>query len=76
MNFLDPLKTKEGLPYGPERFRKIVQERYLISKHTNTSYLDTGKITPTEKDIILDLIADDLKKSKEAVEAAKSNKIK
>lgn len=65
MNFLDPALTADGKPYGPERFKKIVEERYLISKCMNTSYLDVGKITPTERDILIKLINEDRKRREE-----------
>ena len=68
LNFLDPQKTKDGKPYGPERFKQIVKERYLITKHTSTSYSDTGGITPTERDLLLQYITEDLQKTKEAIE--------
>lgn len=68
LNFLDPLTTKDGKPYGPEKFKQIVKERYLITKHTNTSYSDTGGITPTERDLLLQFISEDLQKTKEAIE--------
>lgn len=68
LSFLDPQKTKDGKPYGPERFKQIVKERYLISKHTNSSYFDTGSITPTERDLLLQFISEDLQKTKEAIE--------
>ena len=59
VNFLDPSLTADGKPYGPEKFKKIVEERYVISKWLHTSYLDVGKITPTEKDILIKLINED-----------------
>ena len=74
MNFLDPQTTSDGKPYGPERFREIVNERYFITKHTHTSYLDTGKITPTEKDILIQLINEDNKKRAEDLEKVRKNK--
>ena len=59
-NFLDPQLTSDGKPFGPIRFRQIIKERYLISKHINTSYNDIGKITPTERLSLLQCIKDDL----------------
>ena len=59
-NFFDPALTSEGKPYSPERYKQIVKERYLISKHTHTSYNDTRDITPFERELILTYIKDDL----------------
>ena len=69
---MDPLTTKDGKPYGPVRFKQIVRERYLITKHTNTSYGDTGKMSPTEKDYLLEFINDDLDRAREAIEESRS----
>lgn len=35
-------------------------ERFLISKHTNTSYGDTENISPIERAYLLEFIQDDL----------------
>ena len=64
---MDPQLTSSGKPYGPERYKKIVQERYLNSKNMNTSYNDIGKITPTERQYLIEFIADEIKRSKELV---------
>ncbi len=78
MNFLDPqlIKDKDGKtkPYGPIRFKEIVQERYLISKSINTSYTDTAKITPLERKYILEFIADEMKKTQQLIEQSKQAK--
>ena len=62
MNFLDPVSDSEGNPYGPTRYRELIKERYLISKHTHTSYNDVGEITPTERIYILQLISEEIQK--------------
>ena len=72
-NFLDPQFTKDGDPYGPERFKQITKERYYITKYTNTSYLDVGKITPTERDLLMSFIKEDLEKTKESLEKSKKD---
>lgn len=73
---MDPQKTKDGKPYGPLRYEEIVKERYLISKHINTSYTDTGKITPTERKYILQYMFDELKAQKEQFEEIKKKSSK
>lgn len=58
--FLDPVLTSDGLLYAPERFKQIVRERYEISKRINTSYNDLGKITPRERNLLLEFIKSDI----------------
>ena len=71
LSFLDPQLTKKGEPYGPKRYKEIVKERYVITKNTNTSYGDTGDITPLERQYLLSFIEEDLKRTKENLEKAK-----
>lgn len=72
-SFFDPLwiSEKENKLYAPVRFRDIVNERYLISKNTHTSYNDTRDITPTEREILLQLIIQDLQQQQELIEKHK-----
>ena len=70
---MDPQSTNDGRPYGPYRFKEIVRERYIISKHTNTSYSDTEDITPAERGYLLEFILDDLQKQKEMYDKAKQD---
>lgn len=70
---MDPQLTKEGKPYGPHRFKELVRERYLISKNINTSYNDIGRITPKEREYIIQFIADEIKRSKELIDQQKMN---
>lgn len=65
--------TSDGKPYGPIRFESLIQERYLISKRTNTSYLDTGKMTPRERTTIVKYILEEIKKENESLQSL-SNK--
>ena len=71
---MDPPLTSDGKPYGPSRYKDIVQERYLIAKSINTSYLDTGKITPLEKKYILGFIKEEIDRTKEAAEKRKKKR--
>lgn len=68
MSFLDPQLTKDGKPWGPERYKAIVKERYLISKNLNTSYKDIGDITPLEREYLLQFIDEDLKRTKDMLD--------
>lgn len=70
-SFLDPLLTEDKKPYGPIRYKQIVKECYLISKHTNTSYTDLMDVTPTERNYLIQLIAEEIQKSQEAIDKAK-----
>ncbi len=74
VNFLDPISTSDGRPYGPHRFREITKERYLISKYSHTSYKDLDKVTPMERAYLLEFIYDELQREHEAYEEAKRSK--
>ena len=73
-SFFDPLLTSDGQPYGPERYKDIVRERYIISKNINTSYSDTADISPLERGYLMQLIQDDLLRKQEIMENLKRNK--
>ena len=62
---MDPELTSDGRPYGPVRYEQIVEERYLISKHIHTSYLDVGSITPVERKYLLSFIIKDYEREAE-----------
>lgn len=70
-NFFDPRLTSDGKPYGPQRYKQIVKERYLISKHTHIGYEETLHITPTERAYLLQFIIDDLKFEQEKINEMK-----
>ena len=56
LTFMDPVSKNNEHPWQVTRFNKIIEERWFISSKTNTSYLDTGKITPTERLKLIELI--------------------
>ena len=62
---MDPQLTRDGKPFGPIRYEELVKERYLISKMINTSYRDTGKLTPLERKYIVKYIVDEWNKKAE-----------
>lgn len=66
--------TDDGKPYGPYRYKQIVKECYLISKNSNTSYTDVLKITPLERNYILEFIIEGEKRNQEVIEKAKQKK--
>ena len=67
-NFLDPKLTEDGKPYAPERYKRILQECYLISKNMNTSYSDVLNITPKERTYLIKFLVDDFTEKKKAYE--------
>lgn len=64
-NFLDPLLTSDGQPYGQFRFNEIISEKYIISKHTHTSFSDVDSIPPAERTQLLSLIIADIEAENE-----------
>ena len=64
--------TEDGRPYGPSRYKEIARERYLISKHTNTSYDDTSNITPLERSYLLEFLVEDLQRQKDMYDKAQA----
>ena len=76
-NFLDPKLTKDGKPYGPERYKSLVKNLYIISKNTYTSYTDLrDKITPSEMTALLNLIHEENEETKRYVEKLKKDRKK
>lgn len=73
-SFLDPTLTKDKKPYGPARYKEIVQERYFISKNINTSYNDIGKITPAEREYLIEFIVDEQKQTKKKLDEMKQQR--
>lgn len=74
VSFLDPKLKSDGTPYAPSRFKEIVKERYLISRHINTSYKDLDDVSPAERAYILEFIYEELQKEHSAYEEALRNK--
>lgn len=68
---MDPPLTSDGKPYGVTRYKDIVQERYIISKFTNTSYTDLAKVSPLERKYLLGFVKEEIDKNKQAIEERK-----
>ena len=64
--------TEDGKPFGPTRYKEIAKERYLISKHTNTSYDDTSNITPLERTYLLEFLVEDMQRQKDLYDKSKA----
>lgn len=66
--------TKDGKPYGPERYKSLVKNLYVISKNTYTSYTDLrDKITPSEMTALLQLIKEENEETRKYVEKMKKD---
>ena len=74
LNFLDPQKTEDGRLFAPIRYKQIIKEGYLISRHLNTSYTDVLKISPIEREHLMCFLADEAKRNKEYIEKAKAER--
>lgn len=74
LNFLDPTLTREGKPYGPQRYKEIVKECYLISKYINTPYTEVLKISPIERNYIFEFLTVEADAQKEAYEKARAER--
>lgn len=67
-NFLDPKWTSDGKPYGPWKYKKIVEECFFISHQIHTSYSDLMGITPRERMYIMENLlkeAEQIQKARE-----------
>ena len=73
VNFLDPQFNDDGTPYGPWRYKKIVEECYALSKNLNTSYTDILQITPMERMYLIQMLVDESNQLKEKLEKAKES---
>jgi diketogulonate reductase-like aldo/keto reductase len=71
---LDPQLTKDGKPYGPQRYKQIVKECYYITKNTNTSYSDILMMHPSEREFMLEFITDEMKRMQEQMDKFKSTR--
>lgn len=74
LNFLDQELTNDGKPYGPTRYKELVKECYLVSKCINTSYNDVLKLTPTERNYILEFLNEEAQQRKEIIEKQKAER--
>ena len=66
---MDRLSTNETVQ---QRYKDIVRERYIISKHTNTSYGDTLTMSPIEREYVLEFIMEELQTQKRIIDEAKA----
>ena len=56
-------------------YSDYVRMRYTISKKTNSSYMETGHLTPLERTNLMKLISEDEQKRNEMFEKMENNKL-
>lgn len=56
--------TEEGKPYGPVRYKQIVNEIFYITQHTSTPYGDVLKMTPIERNYLIGFLIEHFKEQK------------
>ena len=71
MSFLDPQLTKDGRPYAPLRYKRILQDCYTITRNTNIDYQSIMNMSVTEREYIMSFIieeATNIKKQNEEMQ--------
>lgn len=71
-SFLDPLTSDDGQPYGPSRYKELVQECAYISDVLHTSYTDILDISVTERAYLLQFIREKNDATRKAIEEARA----
>lgn len=66
--------TNDGKPYGPLRYRQIVNEAYVLTKNTHTTYSDVMQMTPLERSYMLDFLKDEATRAQELINKANQKK--
>lgn len=64
--------TDDGKPYGPIRYKEIVDECCIISKNLNTPYTDVLNITPTERNYIIKFLIKEAEQRAALLDKAKA----
>ena len=70
-SFLDPLRSEDGKPYGPKRYKEIVRECWYISENLHTSYADVLDMSFLERAYLIELIHEKHEATKQALEEAR-----
>lgn len=68
-HFLDLVVNDQT--FKTNTMQNIINEKYQITKRTNTSFIELDEITPFERKAILKLIIDDLEEQKRILDQAK-----
>lgn len=70
-NFLDPPTSKDGKPYGPKRFKELVEECWYISDNLHTSYTDVLDMSFQERLYLIECINKKQNETKKAIDELK-----
>lgn len=74
---MDPQLTKDGKPYGPQKYKQLVYECYCIAKQCNTPYNAVLDLSCTERSELIRLIIEENeKRAREVQELTEHNKHK
>ena len=76
LNFLDQQLTEDGRPYGPTRYKQIVKECYVLTRKLHTSYTDLLKISPTERQYLIEFLQEEIKAQNDMIKKAKAEREK
>lgn len=68
MNSLDPQLSDED---KAKKFKNLIKERYIITKNTNTSYMDAGEMIPIERKYIIEFLEAESKQMQEELNKKK-----
>lgn len=58
-SFLDPQLTKDGKPYAPLRYKRILQDVYSITRNTNIDYQSVMNMSVTEREYIIGFLLEE-----------------
>lgn len=71
-NFLDPQLSKDGSPYGPKRYKELVQECWFVSDNLNTSYTDILDLAYIDRFYLIENIKAKKDATEKAIEEARA----
>ena len=60
------------MPQGVDRYQEIIDESYIISKVSHTSYVDILDISIRERDRMIELINEENRRNKEDLDKLKA----
>lgn len=73
-NFLDPRTSKDGKPYGPKRYKQLVQDCWFISDNLHTSYTDVLDLAYIDRIYLIENIKAKKDATQKAIDDAKAKK--
>jgi len=65
--------TSDGKPYGPIRYKQIVNECYTLTKNAGVTYSDVMGMTPVEREYYLDFLQAEYQRQQEQIERARAS---